>query len=292
MQSLCRVCVNCFIIISGYYGIRLKFKSLWNIFLTVVCVQLPFAVGMYFLHPGIDGIKVILKAFLGLSEHGYFVQCYVMLIFLSPLLNAFVEKYGRGMLWYIVTFVLIEGYFCLFRTDEIGFENGYRIVHFILLYLVARCLYLYKDELARVNSFWYLIIYFGGALIMTLLFLVGFTQIGSYSNPLTILMAIGLFVPFTQKVYNNRAINWIAGGTFTVFLINTTMPGSGLYIKLDNYLFDHYTIYQYYPLALGVAIILYMLSVLYDKVAKFVMKPFNEKVTVFVEHKFRNIILD
>ena len=30
MEALSVVCVNCFLIISGWFGIRLKFKSIWN----------------------------------------------------------------------------------------------------------------------------------------------------------------------------------------------------------------------------------------------------------------------
>ena len=60
IQSLCRVCVNCFIIISGYYGIKLRAKSLWALLLTVICVDVPFAVVMYLLHPSLENIQTIL----------------------------------------------------------------------------------------------------------------------------------------------------------------------------------------------------------------------------------------
>lgn len=59
IQSLCRVCVNCFIIISGYYGIKLRAKSLWALLLTVICVDVPFAVVMYLLHPSLENIQTI-----------------------------------------------------------------------------------------------------------------------------------------------------------------------------------------------------------------------------------------
>lgn len=291
IQSLCRVCVNCFIIISGYYGIKLRAKSLWALLLTVICVDVPFAVVMYLLHPSLENIQNIFLGFFGLTGHGYFIQCYVMLMFLSPVLNSFIEKYGCKILKYVIVFVFIEGYICLFRDDEIGIENGYRIIHFVLLYLLARCLYLYKDELSKINNWWYLLIYFGGAALMTFLYQIGFTKIGSYSNPLCIVMAVGLFIPFTKKVFHNKFINWIAAGTFTVYLINTRMPGSGLYLKLDNYLFDNFSLLQFYILAVAV-VVLFLLSVVYDKAAKYITKPINNAVCKYIDKTFTENILD
>lgn len=292
IQSLASVCVNCFIFISGYYGIKLKIKSIWNLFLTVVCVTIPFSIFIYFQDPSIINIKNILLSAFGLTGHGYFIQCYAMLLFVSPILNSFIDKYNKKILIYVISFVIIEGYVSMFRQDQIGFQSGYSVLHFILLYLIARCLYLYRDNLCKIRNIYYLLIYFGGALLASLIYIQGFERIYSYTSPLNILMSIALFIPFTKKVYYNKFINTIAASTFTAYVINTCSPGQDLYVMLDNYVFNHYNLPLFYILVICIISFLFFASVIYDHLLKFITKPINKMVSNFIDKRFKSNILN
>ena len=41
IQSLCVVCVNCFLIISGWYGLKLKFASVWKMWVRLISIYVP-----------------------------------------------------------------------------------------------------------------------------------------------------------------------------------------------------------------------------------------------------------
>jgi surface polysaccharide O-acyltransferase-like enzyme len=42
IQSFAVVCVNCFILISGYYGIKFKWSKIWNIFILLLFIKVPY----------------------------------------------------------------------------------------------------------------------------------------------------------------------------------------------------------------------------------------------------------
>lgn len=150
VQSLSVVCVNCFIIISGYFGINLSLRSLLKYFATLFGMYFPcwivssIALRHTTVSEALDGIFV-------LSREGYFVQCYFMLMFLSPILNSFVEKFGKSILKYVLIFWAIEIWFEQVRGNiSLGFNGGYSVIHFVLVYLLARCLALYKDKVLQI----------------------------------------------------------------------------------------------------------------------------------------------
>lgn len=47
IQSLCVVCVNCFLVISGWFGLKLKFASVWKMWVLLVSIYVPFYLARY-----------------------------------------------------------------------------------------------------------------------------------------------------------------------------------------------------------------------------------------------------
>lgn len=159
IESFSCVCVNCFLVISGYYGIKFKYRSVWNMFVLLLSIYVPFCI-VQMLYAGDFNVKQLLLSFFAFSRESYFVQCYLMLTFLSPVLNSFIEKYNRHILKYVFVFWGIEIYFeCLRGNESLGFNDGYSVIHFILIYMLGRCLFLYRDKVLKINRNCYL----GGA---------------------------------------------------------------------------------------------------------------------------------
>ena len=132
IESASCICVNMFLIISGYFGIRFKGSSLLKICLLLLFIYLPFE----FFNACITGdfrIGNFVSGLFMMSRSGYFVQCYLMLMFLSPILNAFIEKHGKKILHWTICLALIEAYFGNIRSIGcLGFGYGYSFMHFLL----------------------------------------------------------------------------------------------------------------------------------------------------------------
>lgn len=137
VESMSIVCVNLFVLISGWFGIRFKWKSLGNF-----CFQvLFFGVSIYAFAILFLDAPITLKnvaACVQVIPAYWFVKAYLCLYILSPVLNSFCETVDRR------SFSLVVGAFFVFETvygwsGAARFvEQGYSTISFVGLYLLAQ----------------------------------------------------------------------------------------------------------------------------------------------------------
>ena len=82
IEAFSIICVNMFVIISGYFGIRLKLSSILKLCIYLALIYIPL-----FIVKCISDHEFVLTDFLKrcfvISYAGYFIQCYFMLMILS-----------------------------------------------------------------------------------------------------------------------------------------------------------------------------------------------------------------
>ena len=278
ISSLCIVCVNCFLIISGWYGIKLKFQSIWKMYVLLVCIYVPFQL-ITSLYSKSFSIIQFGDNLLAFTRESYFVQCYLMLLFLSPVINSFFEKYGRKTLSFVLVFWIIEIVMENLRDNKsLGFEDGYSLIHFILIYMLARTASLYKNEILKISRKKWITGYFICACLICICHIVNFKHTWDYSNPIVVLESFCLFFPFLYKPFYNKKINWLAGSAFAVYIIHTTPPVYNLLMKIDNYLLIHLNYWIYLPSYLLVCIIVFFVCIAYDKCREHLLSPISNKL--------------
>lgn len=87
------VCVPCFIVISGYFGIRWKWKGLFNYLFQIgfwggLVYLLTWGMGMHAFEP----LRMLKNMACFLHGVNWFFPAYLGLYMLAPILNAFIEK--------------------------------------------------------------------------------------------------------------------------------------------------------------------------------------------------------
>lgn len=265
--SICAV--DCFILISGYFSIKWKWNSFYNLIFQVFF----YAFGVYFFCIGLDFFEFerasFLECFKSLYKFWGFISYYLILYFMSPLLNAFAEKTdSKNLLIYIFTLFFAENF--ILRPVE-------GPLNFCLLYLIGR--WLSKTSMINKIPFNPLKAYMvmSGIIfvVVYLLYLklhlnaeqmngliVGF----SYSSPFVILQAIFLFVFFGKMKIQNKFINWCSVSCLSVFLIH--MHPSIKYIGYYSFTKSLYQMpFVEHALILAALIIsVFFASILVDKV--------------------------
>ena len=202
------------------------------------------------------------------------MQCYFALMLLSPILNSFIEKYKHKSIWLVAILVLFEFWFeCVMKIDNMGIKQGYSIFHFCLMYLVAAEIRLNRDCLLRVKKVCWILAYLGCSLLIIVQYLLNVSWTFTYSNPVVILSSAALFLPFLYKPFYNKAINWIAGSTFAVYILQVTNPFYSLLVKVDNYTLvnSEYPLYMF--ISVGVIVLFFMFCIIYDKVREAATRP-------------------
>ena len=136
LHGLCWCAVNTFIIISGYYGIRPKAKSFFNLYL-----QCAFYAGvLYLLHLYITDTHVnrwcIYNTIMPFSynPNWWFIPQYVILYILSPILNKVVETTNkRQFVLFLLLMAIVVFYFGHYRQKMLPFlEGGFNFINFII----------------------------------------------------------------------------------------------------------------------------------------------------------------
>lgn len=290
LEAASCICVNMFVIISGYFGIRLRLISIVNLLVKLLLIFVPFYLAWALYTSNFNPVSLLFQ-FLVVSRAGWFIQSYIMLMFLSPCLNSFVEKYGRNILLWCVTFVLIEFWFDSIMTETLGvgisfhINRGYSFIHFVLMYMLARCIFLYRDELLKVKRWKWTLGYICCTFFLCFLFMMGCKFSWSYSNPIVVVSSICTFIPFLYKSYYNYTINWIAKSTLAVYIIHSDTKLVHLLMKIDNDLLAQYDYFVYLPLCLGVILAVFFFCIIYDKVCELFIKP----VMVIISPKMKGV---
>lgn len=284
IQAFTCTCVNMFLLISGYFGLKLKWKSILNIYMLLISVTIPFYLVSCIIKMNDFSLISLLGKFLAISKSGYFVECYLLLMFFSPVFNSFIEKQGKNIIAWVFLFWVIEVYFDFLLHDvDLGFQNGYSFIHFALIYMIGRSLNIYKERLFHIKNSRYISIYlFSTFAILAIYIFLDMKSVYDYSSPLNLIATCSLFIIFARMTFYCKWINWIASSTFAVYIIHIHPPVFNWLKTLDNYLLEHNPYPTYILLLMGGVIIIFVGSIIYDKVMKIYTVPvidFIEKTT-------------
>ena len=277
-EALSIICVNMFVIISGYFGIRLKRSSILKLFIYLALIYIPL-----YLVKCVSNHEFVLTDFIErwfvISHAGYFIQCYFMLMILSPVLNAFIDKYGKDCLKWVLVFCGLEFWFdCIMEVEELGYNHGYSVIHFILMYMIARCIKLYEDDIKKISQWVWILGYLLSTITIIICHVMGVTWCWYYSNPIVVFSAVCTFLPFLYKTFHNRAINWIASGTLAVYIIHVTYYIKSFLQRTDISLLETNTYPIYLVKIFGVILIVFTISVLYGIVCNFISSRLASRI--------------
>ena len=224
-EQLCLCCVNIFVLISGWFGIRANKKGFVSLLFQVVVlafvimlVLIPFKVSI--------PCKELFKVFY-LGAYYWFIPSYILLYIFSPVLNSFIENsdYVKIKKLLICFFLLEFTLGWLFDWEHFGF--GYSGISFMGLYLLSRFFNKYKDTLfiTTRRKRWYIVSYLICSLIPTVITFFslefwnyGFNQMAD-TSPFVIAASVSLLLLFSKLEFKSKFVNSIAASSFSMYLI-------------------------------------------------------------------------
>lgn len=229
MKAVSVVSVNVFVMISGWFGINFSYKKLFAFLFQV----LFFSLAGYFM-----AILLCVKSFnirelmtdgllLG-SRNYWFVDSYLLLFLLSPILNMFVKNSSRPQFKnFLVTAFTVEFIAAwVFPTLATEIRAGYSTFSFILIYMLSRYIKIYQPAYAHLKAKYDIGIY----LLLTLCLsgiafvshggIVAIVGFYSYASPFVVASALYLLLAFTKISIKSKVINFVASSCFAVYLLH------------------------------------------------------------------------
>lgn len=286
------ICVNLFLILSGWFGVKLKFRSIWNLGVMLFFIYVPFQLFAFYVN-GEFTIIELLFSMLPFSGKGYYIQCYLMLLLLSPVINSFIVNHNRrSVLCWALLFLAVEFWYDIIRDDQtVAFNNGYSVMHFILMYMLGRSFSLYKDKVLAVKQLYWIIAYFFITVVLTIFYILGAPKCWVYSNPLVILSSFCLFAPFLYHSYYNKWVNWIAISTLPVFIMHCEGIMMEKLVIIDKILYAQYDYWMFCLIIFGVQVVVFAICVIYDKVRRLLTEPLTNLIYYKVNYLVEKIII-
>ncbi len=289
LNALSCIGVPLFVLISGYFSIRPKVHSLLNLF---TCLAF-FYLGTYLLNCWITGDAVfqhhrVLRSLMAFSHENWFIQCYLFLMLLSPILNAFVEKVSeKALLIYILIFIACAFYFgCVHDSTYFYFNRGYSVTTFVMIYLIGRYLRLYGVKMMEQLATWKLTLVWIGCtttICVWKLYMYEYGVYVSYHSPIQLISAVSFFLLFTRITIQSKVINWIGASCLATYIFHTNPPVMGWMISKDAYLLNTNNAGIYFLGAVGICVGVFMVAILLDKVRMWICLPIIEKISALVQ---------
>lgn len=236
-ECLSAVAVNVFVLISGWFGMKFKWKSVLNIlfqcFFYAVCILAFFC---FYDNTVISGKVLFDQLYPG--RLFWFVPAYLGLLILSPVLNGFIENSSkesfRTVLVVYMCFQLVYGWFLHDVGDFVdGFNEGYSLLSFIGLYLLARYARIHRPAVSCMSAGKDMLVYLvaslaTGALIIASTYADGHFILGGsrykfleYNSPFLIIASISLLLAFSKfRMPYLKLVNYLASSSFAIYLIH------------------------------------------------------------------------
>lgn len=111
LHSICIVCVNCFILISGYFGIHWKLKSFSNLIFQILFWSIVCPIFVSVITGSFDRVDIFKYLYSNIFFR-WFVVSYIGLYMMAPMMNKFIETVTRRELGlFILAFYLFSTIF-------------------------------------------------------------------------------------------------------------------------------------------------------------------------------------
>lgn len=277
VESIAIVSVNCFIFISGWFSIKLTLKGVANLLFLVVFYNLL----IYFVFLGFGLIDFDLRHFIShcnFLPYYWFVTCYLALYLLSPILNTFIdnadEKWARNIVLIFVGLDVIMGW----GFNELQFNRGHSLLHFMVVYLIARYIKVFGEKLFNFNKKYDLLIYLLITLLVPVVIMVCsqvspsiwgiYDRLLRYNSPFVMLASIYFSLYFTKLKFQLKSVNFIGASCFAVYLIHTDALIRGYVKDYCQRLFANNDIFVYSIIITLLIIGLFVIAVLVDQLRK------------------------
>ena len=210
--------VNCFALISGYFGIKARWSSFAR--LTLLCVV--YAVGIYTLLAAFglvpwSWVSWVQSWMVYSHTDLWYVPAYLGVFLLSPLLNH--TGFNKWMLAAFVAFNV----WCGWLWHGSFNPTGYTVMQLVMMYLIGRYIRNNIDisiRRKRVRCLAAAAYLACTALIVVMALFTDSLFAYAYNSPLVLCSSVSLFMFFASLEFRSRIVNRLAATAFAVYLVH------------------------------------------------------------------------
>lgn len=290
LKTITATGVDLFVMISGYFTIKLTFKSFFNIIGVVLFYCFAGMLSCMLVFKQSFAITEVLKVLFPMSLGTYwFVSCYLMLMLLSPAINVFLEKASNLQYMGVLSIV---AYLCCVSGWIFGKSNlhGYSTFNMIFIYLIGHGIRRFNLQELGKTYIWF-VLYIIWTFILNIMFFYFHERILTNNSPVLIIAAVLLFLFVLKFKFQNKIVNRWASCVFPVFLIQDGYFGQNIYKLLYNKGIEYsFFGWEYYVILVVYFVSLFAIAIIVEYIRKTIMEKSVMAVSVFVSNKVMAIV--
>ena len=182
------------------------------------------------------------------------------------------------------------GFFPQFNYVDPGINNGYSLLHLVIIYLIGRYIKI-NDVPTFLRKCPLLIYIFSGVLLtacIVAIYMISethsiskefwLTKLYGYCNPIIILMSVCLFLSFEKiKLKNSVIVNHIAKSMFPVLLLHTTVFWND-YLDIFKSIYNNFSGLNVVVLWCVSVITIFMICIVIDQIRIVAYNYISEKI--------------
>lgn len=300
LDTIFATSVNIFVLISGFFSVKGKFKpkKLLNLWLVVVFYELLSFFGNLLIEVSSFNFIGLIKCFFPLFSNSYwFFSMYFILYLCSPFLNKILSNSSFVELLFLVVGIFLLVIFCgVSDLDKnIKLEWGYNLFWFICLYIISGFLRLHTPKLKLI--FWILLY-----LLFTMLNYLSFFSSGifsilrlgaetceQYTSFWVLCSSVSMFMIFYninfKSKFIRKTISLISSTVFSIYLFDVRGIRSYLHftvLKVQRFYGQVNSVFYVLIFAVVIFLIGFIIDLLRQLLAKgiaMLTKKLKKKVT-------------
>lgn len=222
INGLCYVGVNCFLLISGYFGLRFRWKTLFKLYFIMVFYSFIYDLFDMYIRGEIFDIHYLLDNILTMSgfSRWWFMECYIIFFFIAPLIK--VEGWSKIQYQKIILLLTIVNIYLAYWHNR--YSNGYTVAQFLYMYIIGAYIRRFIDVDKLHKSLMFLLYFLPGILFGVISVVSHYKYLPhwealAYNNPLNVVSAIGLFCFILTFKFHSKLINFISASALSIYLI-------------------------------------------------------------------------
>ena len=292
VNGICNIGVSCFILISGYYGVKFSIKKLVKMECMMISYSLLELMILCLVFPeqmqGAALLEQLIKSVCPFITRKYwFYSCYICLFLLSGFIQKLIDslpqkEFERLLAILIILFSVLPTFFYF----EIIPDNGKGLVQMIVVYMIGRYIRSYKDIALphrKVGVLFFILWAVNGISHELPLSIGGIYHHLCKDNSITnLIMAVILFYFFKELTFSSRIINKAASNIFAVFALNNTLVSVVMELLKGTGLIPAENAAGFLLLA-GVVGLILLLCLIIGMIRERIFSRMDEKISLLIE---------
>lgn len=221
VETIAIIGVNCFTLISGYFGIRLRVRTVFSYLFQCVFYAVGIATIAWWLNPAKYSFDYWAESWMVLTHTDlWYVPAYFMLMLVSPVINGGMERLSRRKNLIVVGLFVIYNIWGGWMWGGKFNPTGYTIVQLIMVYMVGRLIAMYPRPSVSGSVKWGMIYLISMSAVFISAFYLPPNKAFAYNSPAVMLMSVSFFICFLGIRFKSPVINYFAQSAFAVYLVH------------------------------------------------------------------------